>query len=127
MQSARHSRKTRVKVDAVKWYATMVESIFNYGIRGMAQDAARLIWLDMEMTGLSPETDRIIEVALVITDNDLNSIVESPVLVVRQDDATLRGMDAWNQATHARTGLIDKVKNSVLDEASVEKTMVAFL
>ena len=93
----------------------------------MAQDAARLIWLDMEMTGLAPATDRIIEVAMVITDNDLNTVVESPVLVVRQDDATLRGMDAWNQATHARTGLIDKVKASILDEATVEKTMIAFL
>ncbi|MEO8135656.1 MAG: oligoribonuclease [Betaproteobacteria bacterium] len=93
----------------------------------MAQDATRLIWLDMEMTGLSPETDRIIEVAMVITDNDLNTVVESPVLVVRQDDTTLRGMDAWNQATHARTGLIDKVKASILDESSVEKSMLAFL
>jgi len=105
----------------------MVESIFDYGTQGMAQDAARLIWLDMEMTGLAPATDRIIEVAMVITDNDLNTVVESPVMVVRQDDATLRGMDAWNQATHARTGLIDKVKASILDEATVEKTMIAFL
>lgn len=93
----------------------------------MAQDAARLIWLDMEMTGLSPDTDRIIEVAMVITDNDLNTVVESPALVVRQDDVTLRGMDAWNQATHARTGLIDKVKASTLDESTVEESMLAFL
>ncbi|MBK7470743.1 MAG: oligoribonuclease [Betaproteobacteria bacterium] len=93
----------------------------------MAQDPTRLIWVDMEMTGLKPDTDRVIEVAIVITDNDLNTVAESPVLVLHQDDATLRGMDAWNQATHARTGLIDKVKSSTLDEAAVEAAMIAFL
>jgi len=93
----------------------------------MAQDPTRLIWVDMEMTGLAPDTDRIIEVAMVLTDNDLNTVVESPVLVVHQDEATLKGMDAWNQATHARTGLIDKVKASALDEAAVEAAMIAFL
>ena len=93
----------------------------------MAQDPTRLIWVDMEMTGLKPDTDRVIEVAIVITDNDLNAVAESPVLVLHQDDATLRGMDAWNQATHARTGLIDKVKASTLDEAAVEAAMSAFL
>ena len=93
----------------------------------MAQDPTRLIWVDMEMTGLKPDTDRVIEVAIVITDNDLNAVAESPVLVLHQDDATLRGMDAWNQATHARTGLIDKVKASTLDEAAVEAAMIAFL
>ena len=93
----------------------------------MASDPARLIWVDMEMTGLSPESDRIIEVAIVITDDDLNLVVESPVLVVHQDEATLRGMDAWNQSTHARTGLIEKVKASTLDESAVEHAMLAFL
>jgi len=93
----------------------------------MAQDAQHLIWIDMEMTGLDPERDRVIEVALVITDNDLNTVVESPVLVVHQDDATLRGMDAWNQSTHARTGLIEKVKASTLDEATAEATLLDFL
>src|SRR6476646_4610828 len=93
----------------------------------MPQDAARLIWSDMEMTGVDPDRDRVIEVALVITDNDLNTVVESPVLVLHQDEATLAGMDAWNQSTHARTGLIDKVRASRLDEAAVESAMVAFL
>lgn len=93
----------------------------------MAQDASRLIWIDMEMTGLKPETDRIIEVALVITDGDLAVIAEAPVLVVRQDDATLAGMDAWNQGTHGRSGLIDKVKASTLDEATVQDRMLTFL
>jgi oligoribonuclease len=93
----------------------------------MPQDASRLIWIDMEMTGLDPDKDRIIEVAIVITDNDLETVVESPALVVHQDDATLAAMDAWNQSTHARTGLIDKVKASTLDEAAVETAMLDFL
>lgn len=79
------------------------------------------------MTGLIPETDRIIEVALVITDNDLNTIVEAPVLVVHQPDSVLDGMDAWNKSTHAKSGLIAKVKASTLDDASVEAQMLAFL
>ena len=81
----------------------------------------------MEMTGLVPETDRIIEVALVITDNDLNTIAEAPVLVVHQPDAVLDGMDSWNKSTHAKSGLIEKVKASALDDASVETQMLAFL
>lgn len=93
----------------------------------MAVDPARLIWVDMEMTGLSPDSDRIIEVAMVITDDDLNVVIESPALVVHQSDATLKGMDAWNQSTHARTGLTDKVKASALDESAVENAMLAFL
>ena len=98
-----------------------------YAKSHMAQDASRLIWIDMEMTGLKPETDRIIEVALVVTDGDLAVIAEAPVLVVRQDDATLAGMDSWNQGTHGRSGLIDKVKASSLDEATVQDKMLTFL
>jgi oligoribonuclease len=93
----------------------------------MPQNANLLIWIDMEMTGLKPETDRIIEVALVVTDINLTAVAEAPVLVVRQDDATLSAMDSWNQSTHARSGLIDKVKASTLDEAAVEARMLAFL
>ena len=81
----------------------------------------------MEMTGLVPETDRIIEIALVITDGDLNTVVEAPVLVVHQLDSVLDGMDAWNKSTHAKSGLIDKVKSSVLDDAAVEAQMLEFL
>ena len=81
----------------------------------------------MEMTGLTPETDRIIEVALVITDNGLNTIAEAPVLVVHQPDMVLDGMDSWNKSTHAKSGLIAKVKASTLDDASVEAQMLAFL
>ena len=93
----------------------------------MPQDQNNLIWLDMEMTGLSPENDRIIEVALVITDSDLNTVAEASVLVVRQTDAVLNGMDNWNKSTHGRSGLIDKVKASTLDERAVELRMLDFL
>ena len=81
----------------------------------------------MEMTGLNPDTDRVIEVALVITDNDLETVAEAPVLVVHQPDSVLDGMDAWNKSTHAKSGLIDKVKASTLDEAMVEAQMIEFL
>jgi oligoribonuclease len=93
----------------------------------MPQDASRLIWIDMEMTGLKPESDRIIEVALVVTDPALAVVAEAAVLVVHQDDGTLSGMDSWNQSTHARTGLTDKVKASGLIEKDVEERMLAFL
>lgn len=81
----------------------------------------------MEMTGLIPDTDRIIEVALVITDGNLETIVEAPVLVVHQPDSVLDGMDAWNKSAHGKSGLIDKVKASVLDDVMVETQMLEFL
>ena len=93
----------------------------------MAQDNNRLIWVDLEMSGLNPDSDRILEVALVVTDGELNTVAEAPVLVVHQPDAVLDGMDAWNKATHGKSGLIDKVKASTLDEAEVEARMIAFL
>ena len=93
----------------------------------MPQDQNNLIWIDMEMTGLSPDADRIIEVALVVTDGQLNTVAEGPVLVVHQPDAVLDGMDAWNKSTHKKSGLIDKVKASTLTEAEVEAQLVAFL
>lgn len=93
----------------------------------MPQDASRLVWIDLEMTGLKPDADRILELALVVTDGDLNTVAEAPVWVVRQDDAALAAMDAWNQNTHGRSGLIDKVKASLLDEATVQLQALAFL
>lgn len=86
-----------------------------------------LIWLDMEMSGLLPDTDRILELAVVITDAELNVLAESPVLVIHQSDAVLEGMDAWNMGTHGRSGLIEKVKASTLDEATATDLMIAFL
>ncbi len=93
----------------------------------MAQDANHLIWLDMEMTGLDPERERIIELAMIVTDGDLTTVAESPVWVVHQSDAQLDAMDEWNKATHGRSGLIDKVRASTLDEAAVEAAALAFV
>jgi oligoribonuclease len=87
----------------------------------------RLVWLDMEMTGLDPEKERIIEVAAVVTEPDLTVVAESPVLVVHQSDELLAAMDKWNQSTHGKSGLIDKVKASTLSEAQAEQQMLAFL
>ena len=93
----------------------------------MAQDASCLIWIDMEMTGLSPETDRIIEVALVVTSQNLDVVAQGPVRAVHQSDQVLDAMDSWNQSTHSRSGLIDRVKASSLSEHDVEQDMLAFL
>ena len=93
----------------------------------MPQDQNNLIWIDMEMTGLVPETDRIIEVAIVVTDGNLNTIAEGPVLVVHQPDAVLDAMDSWNKSTHKKSGLIDRVKASTLTDTDVESQMVEFL
>ena len=87
----------------------------------------RLVWVDMEMSGLFPETDRILEIAMIVTDGDLNIVAEGPVLVVHQEDAVLDRMDAWNKGTHGKSGLIDKVKASTLSEADVEVECLAFL
>ena len=81
----------------------------------------------MEMSGLNPEIDRVLEVAIIITDGELNTVAEAPVFVVHQDDEVLDGMDDWNQSTHAKSGLIDRVKTSSLTEAQVEDRMLAFL
>jgi oligoribonuclease len=86
-----------------------------------------LIWLDMEMSGLLPDSDRILELAAVVTDADLNVLGESPVLVIHQSDAVLDGMDAWNKGAHGRSGLIDKVKASTLTEQAATEQMIAFL
>ncbi len=93
----------------------------------MAQDKDNLIWIDMEMSGLSPDDNVILEVAVVITDMHLNTVAESPVLVVHQTDALLDGMDDWNKKHHGRSGLIDRVKASPHDEAAVEDLMLHFL
>jgi oligoribonuclease len=86
-----------------------------------------LVWIDMEMTGLDPDNDRIIEVAAVVTDANLNVLAEGPVIAVHQSDATLDKMDAWNKGTHGRSGLIDRVKASTIDEAQAEAQLIAFL
>lgn len=93
----------------------------------MPLDPNRLIWIDLEMTGLKPDADRILEVALVVTDHALETIAQAPVYVVHQDDAALDAMDAWNKATHARSGLIDKVKAATATERDVESAAIDFL
>jgi oligoribonuclease len=91
------------------------------------QDNTALIWIDLEMTGLNPETDRIIEVATIVTDGQLNILAEGPVLVVHQSDAVLKGMDDWNTRTHNGTGLVERVKTSALTEVDVERLTLEFL
>ena len=86
-----------------------------------------LVWIDLEMTGLVPETDRIIEIAVVVTDANLGRRVEGPVFAVHQSDAALDAMDAWNKGTHGRSGLIDRVKASAIDEAEAEAQVIEFL
>jgi oligoribonuclease len=93
----------------------------------MPQDQNNLVWLDMEMTGLDPDRDRIIEVAIVVTDAQLNVVSQAPVLVIHQTDTVLDAMDDWNKGTHARSGLIDKVKASTLTERAAEEQLLAFL
>jgi oligoribonuclease len=93
----------------------------------MALNPTHLLWLDMEMTGLSPETDRIIELAIVVTDADLNTVAEGPVLVVHQPDEVMNAMDSWNKGTHGKSGLIDRVKASQLTEADAEVQMLEFV
>lgn len=86
-----------------------------------------LIWVDLEMTGLNPETDRIIEIATLVTDKDLNIIAEGPNLVVHQSDATLDAMDEWCTRHHGESGLTQKVKDSTLSEAEAEQQTLDFL
>lgn len=93
----------------------------------MATNPTHLLWLDMEMTGLVPESDRIIELAIVVTDADLNTVAEGPVLVVHQPDEVMNAMDNWNKGTHGKSGLIDRVKASHLSEADAEAQMLAFV
>jgi oligoribonuclease len=86
-----------------------------------------LVWVDMEMTGLNPDTDRIIEVAVVVTDPDLNILGEGPVFAIHQPDEILDGMDAWNKGTHGRSGLIDRIKASTVTEAEAEAALIEFM
>jgi oligoribonuclease len=86
-----------------------------------------LVWIDMEMSGLSPDSDRVLEIAAVVTDAELDVIAEGPVLVLRQSDRVLLGMDSWNTATHGRSGLTDKVRAATLDEEAATDAMLGFL
>lgn len=87
----------------------------------------RLVWLDMEMTGLDPERERIIEVAVVVTEPDLTIVAEGPVLVIHQPDSLLDAMDSWNRSTHSKSGLTAKVKASTMTEQQAQEELIAFL
>jgi len=93
----------------------------------MSQDQNALVWIDLEMTGLYPERDRIIEIATIITDSVLNVLAEGPVIAVHQSDKLLDEMDAWNTRTHGETGLIDRVKASTVSEAQAEQQTLEFI
>ena len=90
-------------------------------------DRNNLVWIDMEMTGLQPDSDRIIEIAVLVTDAQLNVLAEGPMLVVHQPDAVLEAMDSWNRSTHKKTGLIERVRASRMTEADAERAALEFL
>jgi oligoribonuclease len=93
----------------------------------LASNEHNLIWIDLEMTGLMPETDRIIEIAVVVTDPQVSLRVEGPVIAVHQSDAVLDAMDAWNKGTHGRSGLTERVRASTIDEAAAQAQVIEFL
>jgi len=93
----------------------------------LANSEQNLVWIDLEMTGLVPETDRIIEIAVVVTDPQLSIRVEGPVFAIHQNDSALDAMDAWNKGTHGRSGLTDRVKASTIDETQAEAAVIEFL
>ena len=91
------------------------------------QDASNIVWLDMEMTGLEPDKDHIIELAMIVTDSNLNVLAVSEAIAVHQPEEIMEGMDKWNKNTHGRSGLIDRVKASVINERAAELAMLAFM
>jgi oligoribonuclease len=93
----------------------------------MPADQNNLVWIDMEMTGLQPDSDRVIEIAMLVTDPQLNVLATGPVLVVHQPQEVLDAMDTWNKSTHAKTGLIERVRASRLTEAEAERQALEFL
>lgn len=93
----------------------------------MSKSDQNLVWLDCEMTGLDPEVDRLLEIAVIVTGPSLEPRIEGPVLVIHQTDAQLDRMDAWNKGTHGKNGLIDKVRVSTTTEAQAEAELIAFL
>ena len=105
----------------------MTDTVVSAPARTLKSSDQNLVWIDLEMSGLLPEQDRIIEVAVVVTDPMLTVRVEGPVFAVHQSDAVLDGMDNWNKGTHGRSGLTERVRASTVDEAAAEAQVIAFL
>jgi oligoribonuclease len=91
------------------------------------RDERNLIWVDMEMTGLDPDTDRVIEIATIVTDTELNTLAEGPVIAIHQSDETLAAMDEWNTTHHGNSGLTARVRDSGIDEAEADRLTREFL
>jgi oligoribonuclease len=129
------------KVSFMRWHRTAAASgpresdlvantllvVWQYRTGAMAHATDVLVWMDMEMTGLDPERERIIEVATILTDGALNEIAVGPEMVIHQPDEVLAAMDDWNRKHHRDSGLVEKVRQSAVSEAEAEAAMVAFL
>ncbi|MCS6945277.1 MAG: oligoribonuclease [Sutterellaceae bacterium] len=105
----------------------MAQGLDANGARDARYDENNLVWLDMEMSGLNPDCDRVLEIAVVVTDAQLEILAEGPVLALHQPERVLANMDAWNTAMHTRSGLVQRVRASTIDEAQAEEILLAFL
>lgn len=105
----------------------MIKKVLTLGKNFMTQPASNLIWIDLEMTGLDPNKDRIIEMATIVTDNNLTILAEGPVYAIHQDEALLAGMDEWNTRQHNLSGLVKRVQESIITEAKAQNATIAFL
>ena len=121
-----HGRTPTCPIIGVKMTLARQYLVSRIGVM-MTQDAQNLVWVDMEMTGLEPEHDKVLEIAILVTDKDLNLLAEGPVLAIHQDDAVLAGMDDWCTRTHTASGLVARVRASQYDEASAVAECLAFL
>lgn len=107
--------------------AALVDPTMATATPTLKPDEHNLVWIDLEMTGLDPDRDRIIEIAVVVTDPQVQLRVEGPVIAVHQSEETLGGMDAWNRGTHGRSGLTQRVRESTVDEAAAQAQVIEFL
>lgn len=118
--------------DYLEWLTHLASDTLNFfsltlRIDIMPQNPENLIWIDLEMTGLNPDQDVIIEIATIVTDKDLHILAQGPVLAIHQSDATLAAMDDWNQKHHGESGLIERVRNATVNEAQAEQATLDFL
>lgn len=123
-----HRLETRpVQTASRAWGSDRICAAAAFWTTDMAKDSDNLIWIDLEMTGLQPDSDRIIEIATVVTDKQLEILAEGPVIAIHQDDAVLAGMDEWNTRQHNGSGLVKRVRDSATTEADAERRTLAFL